>query len=471
MFARTAWLLAAAIIEAQAQSSSTSTGTSSNATQTTASSTTSVNAAFSYTQNISYITGSVPETAFTGSQYTYLSYSNQRTVASTSSSSAASNASISTSSSSNTRSTTTSTTLAVTNLVGGTQSSANDTASATSSSARPSNTLPCNNYPEFCNRQYSNITQVCAHNSAFAVKNNAASNQVLTIEQQLDDGIRMLQGETHWYNNTIQNCHTSCSLLNAGTWQSSLETLVTWLENNPFDVVTWLIVNSDFRSVEDYTASIENSGIRQYLYEPEYVPQHRDQWPTLGQMILSGKRVVMFMDYNANQTAVPYILDEFTHMWETPFSPTNQSFPCTQQRPPSLNQTVARDEYMYLANHNLNVAISLGAILGSSDDSSILIPNTAYINQTNGEYDQYGQLGAMGQNCSAQWGRPPTWLLVDYYNYGLPGPGSVFEVAAQLNGVTYTGTCCGTVASPAPTLKASMLALVGAVTFAACLLS
>ena len=40
-------------------------------------------------------------------------------------------------------------------------------------------------------------------------------------------------------------------------------------------------------------SAIENSGIRRYLYEPEYVPQRRHQWPTLGEMILSGKRVVM----------------------------------------------------------------------------------------------------------------------------------------------------------------------------------
>lgn len=42
-----------------------------------------------------------------------------------------------------------------------------------------------------------------------------------------------------------------------------------------------------------------------------------------------------------------------------------------------------------------------------------------------------------------QWDRPPNWLLVDFYNYG-PTPGSVFEVAARANGVTYNRPCCGT---------------------------
>ena len=202
------------------------------------------------------------------------------------------------------------------------------------------------------------------------------------------------------------NCHTTCELLDAGTWQSSLELLAGWLRDNPYDVVTWLIVNSDFIDVEHYVPAIQNSGLAEYLYTPDYVPQHRDQWPVLAEMILTGKRVVFFMDYNANQTKVPYILDEFTHIWETPFSPTNDSFPCTQQRPPHLKEEKARDEFMYLANHNLNTAVDLNAILngGSSKDKSdqILIPNTAEINTTNGEFNHLGQAEAMTMNCTSK---------------------------------------------------------------------
>jgi hypothetical protein len=249
-----------------------------------------------------------------------------------------------------------------------------------------------------------------------------------------------VQGEVHWVNNTMYSCHTSCDLLNAGTYQSELETVVGWLKDNPYDVVTILIVNSDLTTVENFIPAIQNSGLSEYLYTPKYVPQHKDQWPTLGEMILNNERVVVFMDYNANQTAVPYILDEFTHMWETPFSPQDPAFPCTIQRPPGLNTTVARENFMYLANHNLNTAVDISAILGNGGDETILIPNTASINTTNGEYLTTGQLGAMAANCSGkrhisvfwdllrfdqqltnptgEWNAPPNFLLVDYYNYG-----------------------------------------------------
>ncbi|KAK5110106.1 hypothetical protein LTR62_006240 [Meristemomyces frigidus] len=420
------------------------------------------NDALSFTNLVS-TRSSLPTSDFTASQYTYISATGQSTLNVSSSTVTASNATAT--SSTNSHATSSSTSSAPTFAIGGSRTAG--TATATSSGATPTNTLPCNNYPEFCNRKYSNITEVCAHNSAFSIKNNAASNQELSITTQLDD----VQGETHHVNNTIYNCHTSCSLLNAGTWQSSLETLVAWLQQNPYEVVTWLIVNSDYVSVGNYTAAIENSGIKPYLYIPQYSPQHRDQWPTLGEMILSGKRVVMFMDYYADPASVPYILDEFTHIWETPFSPTNQSFPCSQQRPPGLNQTAARDEYMYLANHNLNVPVDIGAIMGGGSTQSILIPNFAELNVTNGEYDQFGEAGAASLNCTAEWGRPPNFILVDYYNIGSPGPGSVFEVAAKANGVTYNRRCCGVSATsdagPRVGVTGALVALVGAVTFAA----
>ncbi len=45
------------------------------------------------------------------------------------------------------------------------------------------------------------------------------------------------------------------------------------------------------------------------------------------------------------------------------------------------------------------------------------------------------------------WGRPPNFLLVDYYNVD---GGSVFEVAARFNNVTYNRPCCGLLQSFAP---------------------
>lgn len=83
-------------------------------------------------------------------------------------------------------------TAASTILVGSHASSTgNATAVSSVSAATVTNTQACNNHVEFCDRRYSNITQICAHNFAFAVAGNAGSNQQFGIIAQLNDGIRM----------------------------------------------------------------------------------------------------------------------------------------------------------------------------------------------------------------------------------------------------------------------------------------
>lgn len=156
-------------------------------------------------------------------------------------------------------------------------------------------------------------------------------------------------------------------------------------------------------------------------------------WPTLSEMILSGERVVMLMDYMANQKEYPWLLDEFSQMWETPFDPVNNTFPCDVQRPPDLPVSAAKNRLNFV-NHNLNIELS---ILGAD----VLVPARGELNITNNATGS-GSLGLGADNCLAQWGRPPNFLNVDYYNYG-GYPGSVFEVAARMNNVTYNRKCCG----------------------------
>jgi hypothetical protein len=90
--------------------------------------------------------------------------------------------------------------------------SINGTAATTASAPpRPSNTQPCNGYPEFCQRKYSNLSMVVAHNSPFVKEHNAASNQVLPVLTQLNDGIRGCKSKEHesceFSADKLQQCH------------------------------------------------------------------------------------------------------------------------------------------------------------------------------------------------------------------------------------------------------------------------
>jgi hypothetical protein len=61
--------------------------------------------------------------------------------------------------------------------------------------------------------------------------------------------------------------------------------------------VTVLIGNSDRLKPKEYVPYLEKSGLLPYLYHPHKVPMTVEDWPTLGQMIQSGKRVVFMLDY------------------------------------------------------------------------------------------------------------------------------------------------------------------------------
>jgi hypothetical protein len=326
----------------------------------------------------------------------------------------------------------------------------NDTASSTKNSTstaapQPTNTTPCNNFPEFCERKYGNITEVSAHNSPFVRTGNAAANQALDVTTQLNDGIRMLQAQIQFINGTTTTgephfCHTSCDVFDAGPITGWLGTVYDWVSTHPYDVVTILLGNGElangtYISSTVYAPYIEQTGLQNYAYVPPKIPMALDDWPTLASMILTGKRVVIFMDYQADQKAVPWILDEFSQMWETPFDPTDRNFPCDVQRPPNQTpeQTAAK---FYMANHNLNYDIN---ILGNS----LLVPNIPLLNITNNVTGD-GSLGVAAALCKSEHGNPPKFLNVDYYNVG---NGSVFKVAAQYNNVTYDRPCCGVAVS------------------------
>ncbi len=171
MLPATLWLLCLTAIEARAQKTTSTSSTQDHDRALT----------FSGTAYSTIPLSDIKTSDFSGSQYVYISPIGQSTVL-------AENATTTSSGGQATRS---SSTNSVTLIGGVSQTNGTRTASSTSTGPTAKNTVPCNGYPEFCERKYSNITEVCAHNSAFSIPNNAASNQVLSITQQLNDGVRM----------------------------------------------------------------------------------------------------------------------------------------------------------------------------------------------------------------------------------------------------------------------------------------
>ncbi|KAL0951484.1 hypothetical protein HGRIS_008171 [Hohenbuehelia grisea] len=286
------------------------------------------------------------------------------------------------------------------------------TASAASLKSRATT---CNGHAELCDRGFGNVSFVGAHDSYAIGVNNLAVNQDQDITTQLNDGIRMLQMQVHDNNGALQLCHTSCLLYNGGTLQDYLKKVKSWMDANPNEVLSLLIVNIENLPASRYDTDFKAAGLDTLSFVPQSSPTPASGWPTLGNMIDTGKRLVTFLD-NGADASVPYLIDEFTNIWETEFNVVT-TFDCEVNRTKGDTST-----QMYLINHFLDKLL-----LGNP------VPDVDKANTTNGVSGP-NSLGDHVQLCTTQHGRPPNFLLVDFYNHG---GGSVFQVAANINGVTY----------------------------------
>jgi len=91
------------------------------------------------------------------------------------------------------------------------------------------------------------------------------------------------------------------------------------MDSNPNEVITLLLVNSNGIAPSVWAQSYTDSGLASYVYTPPSVPVAYNEWPTLQSLISANTRVVSFLAQQADVSSVPYLLDEFTNIWETPY--------------------------------------------------------------------------------------------------------------------------------------------------------
>ena len=291
--------------------------------------------------------------------------------------------------------------------------------------------IACNNSPALCSLSYSTITHLGAHDSPFvrdaSTSFSTSGNQGVDSVKQLDAGVRLLTAQVHNNNGAWHLCHSSCALLDAGSLSTWLGTIKSWMDRNPNDVVTILLVNSDNASAQQLAAEFTSSGIDKYAYTPTSTTSPTSEWPTLQSMISQNRRLVTFVASlsSASNTVAPYLLDEFTFVFENPFQVTSLgNFTCIPSRPASLSgQTAAAitSGRLPLVNHFLGVDQGLG----------IVSPDVGNITTTNADNDAIGSLGRSARECQQAYGRKPTFLLVDFFDQG-----PAIATVDALNGVT-----------------------------------
>ncbi|ORY83366.1 PLC-like phosphodiesterase [Neocallimastix californiae] len=269
----------------------------------------------------------------------------------------------------------------------------------------------CNGYESLCNKSYNEVVYPTTHNS-FAVGKTFSSNQELSIDKQLTDGIRGLMLDIYPYEDgSIHFCHTDCNdpmFLDAGNAVDILSIITSFLQQNPNEVITIFIENFNGNVPADQINEIfTSSGLINYVY----TPSSHDSWPTLNEMIDNHQNVVVFSD-KLHDEAYPWYL--------------------------SLDEYVSYNNYVSLQNENWNCDVYGGDgslfLLYHMKHVQILdkgyLPDTSSIDKTNSldginEHTQY---------CD----RNINYLAVDFYNHG-----DVVAFAAGLNGEDYSSKQTG----------------------------
>jgi hypothetical protein len=305
----------------------------------------------------------------------------------------------------------------------------------------------CNGYVALCSRAYDKVAYAATHNSMSAADEPGwfIPEQPTGIIGQLNAGVRTLLIDT-WYGRQTARaglvtnvgagkddamaearaeygkavvdsalrvrsalhltphgptepylCHAVCEL-GSTRWLPVMQDIRGWLASHPREVLTFII--EDSVSADDTAKIFEQAGLMRYVH----TQAAGRSWPTLGEMVSSGKRVVVFMQRNSGGTAHPWLLKAWDWIQDTPYdNPTQAALNCKLLR-------------------------------GSAEDTLFLITNiiTRFATRvTDSEkLNAFAALYSYATRCKRERGLLPNFLAVDYFNKG-----NVFAVVNRLNGV------------------------------------
>ena len=293
-------------------------------------------------------------------------------------------------------------------------------------------TAPCNGHAALCSRTLDQVVLPGTHNSmsAEALGWNLP-NQTYAIPGQLARGARAFLIDTYYGRpagtaSGVENvpeeegaqagldvylCHVACG----GGASNLIEVfgqVDEFLDANPREVLVF--INEDYVTPDDFASAVEESGLIDHVYEePLY------QWPTLGEMVESGGRVLFLAQYDAG-TVPWYHRAEDGPMRETPYTfnfydeddygkltdPAQLEESCRPNRGGNTGG-------LFLMNHWMlaNAVTPLKSVAEVVNRKSVLV-NRA-------------------RACEKVRGKLPTILAVDFF-----GTGDVTGAARELNGLT-----------------------------------
>jgi hypothetical protein len=311
----------------------------------------------------------------------------------------------------------------------------------------------CNGYSKLCDRQLNEVAFPGAHNAMSAANADFITpNQETKIQEQLDAGIRVLlvdayygikrssgpvltdlerEGERTKVNETLREqfgegavkrvqdiqqrvadsgeegergtyfCHIVCEL-GSIVLTETLRDVRQFLDKHPDEFL--IMVIEDYIDPEDVEKAFQDSGLVRYAY----VHERNTPFPTLRELIVSDRRILVMAENDNGGGSIPWYHDGFELMQETPYT-FDSADALRDPRSCKPNRGTA-DSPLFQFNHwveKLPRSPDLGA-----------------------EVNAYDFLIERARECRRRRGLLPNLVAVDFYDEG-----DIFEASRNLNGL------------------------------------
>jgi hypothetical protein len=256
----------------------------------------------------------------------------------------------------------------------------------------PAPPAACNGHEALCARRYDEVAYATTHN-AYSVdaEGFVAANQHEGIPRQLQDGVRAMMLDVKEDAGALALCHGPCGI-GRRPLDDALVELRTFLDANPREVLTLQL--ESYVTGAAVAEAFARTGLVRYAYTPA-TPTPGAPWPTLGEMVAAGTRLVTFYEDGrsvAGEGAPAWYLPLFRHSFDTPFGVrTPEDLTCVVKRG---SPTAA----LFTLNHFLSLPNSTPEAVARVNTNPFLVERAL--------------------ECQRTFGRIPNFVAVDFYDVG-----------------------------------------------------
>jgi hypothetical protein len=147
----------------------------------------------------------------------------------------------------------------------------------------------CNGDTSLCDRRFDQVCFLYTHNSYNLRGRHKLPNQNLSIAQQLDLGVRGLMLDVYVHHEKVMLYHGK-RVLGHRPLQEDLKAIKDFLDAHPTEVMS--IIFESHISAAQMASELTRAGLLPRMH----VQAHDAPWPTLGAMVASGQRLVIFSE-------------------------------------------------------------------------------------------------------------------------------------------------------------------------------